>query len=396
MKHRHSIITQKHIVFLGLGLLTILATIFLLHFRQKPSADAPIKAAQSNLAPVHGLESPALLPNALIWHPANSNTLVFQPLDERPSITYGWIIGIPQQWAIHPSAASNSYHLLWRNTAGELWRSQINLDGEQSLSPLLISNKAVKNFATLSLSSGQTLILWQSQADYRSPLSLLVIDQWSRPLFQQDNFIPDAQFFAATTDSAGQTHLIWTSFLNDSHYPLYHATLERAEAALILKQTQLYSIESPPTAWLDSLHFFSDGNSLSALWGMTDIASPDHSTFAGITWTNPAELSPFTLSLPDYPDARFRWIGTVQSAAPLSNKPIVLTAALTDTWQALLLYLDNGQLSSYQLLSEQVANASAPTVWIDANQQISAAWHAINPSGQLQVYTSQVSASIAP
>jgi hypothetical protein len=63
---------------------------------------------------------------------------------------------------------------------------------------------------------------------------------------------------------------------------------------------------------------------------------------------------------------------------------LVINALLEGQWQAVLVEIDNGDVASFEVISSDVANASAAHVWVGTEGEVTAAWARIQGQGVIQ------------
>lgn len=305
--------------------------------------------------PSGGLESPIVLDTALIWHPINSAVLVYQPYDERPPVTYSWITGIPQRIGVIQAGDTDKFHLLWLTTTGTLRRSQINAAGEQILGVVPISNDKVVAFDTTALPNNESLIAWQAQEAFAHPIMALTIDEWGRPLDEATQVIKDAERFAVATDEQGRVHWAWATN-STLYYQMGSAEPTR------------WTIETEPTQWLEDLMLGIEGETVRLIWGVVDIETPQHTHYAGLTWQDPANPTPYHLPLAT--ETPTRWLGYVE------DDTYTLVAYLDKMWRPVLI-----EGKTVTILGDTSATAASPSIWRLPDGKLNAAWGTINEDG---------------
>lgn len=351
------------IIAIGIGLAVLRA--------ETPPEPQPITITvrenyHERLDPASGLESPVTLANAVIWHPAGLDVLVYHPLDGRPDITYTWIQGVPRQWELVPT--DDNYHLVWLNQDGKLWRSQINSNGEQILAALAIDTGTVHDYVAVPLPHGQALIGWQSE---ENAVKLLRLTERGRPLGEVQTLLGDSDRFSMGVDVERNLHLVWLL-----GYQLQYATVSFAPTTLdaSVHPVSSWPIELDEGHWIDSLRLVASQNELRILWGIIDIANPEHTSFGGFILPEGD-----TFDWPGEPP--MRWLG--RTLGDTDN--LTATVHLDNRWRPALVDLDG----NYQLLSDLSADAGAPQVWIDPSGFYTAAWGRIAEDGTIthQVYS---------
>lgn len=309
------------------------------------------------LTPSGGLETPIVLDTALIWHPINRATLIYQPYDERPPVTYTWITGIPQRIAAIQAGDTDKFHLLWLTTTGALRRSQINAEGEQILAVVSVSNDKVTAFETAPLPNHESLLAWQVQESFARPIKTMTIDEWGRPLDEVIEISGDAERFAVATDDQGRVHWAWAT--NDS---LYYQIDDTAP-------TQ-WPFEIGFSQWLEDLVLGIEGETVTLVWGVVDIETPQHTHYTGLRWQDPANPAPYDLPLDT--DTPTRWLDHVQ------NDTYTLVAYQDGVWHPLL--IEEEQVT---ILGDTPATAAAPRVWRLPDGNLNAAWGTIGDDGSI-------------
>lgn len=327
---------------------------------------------------VSGLEAPALLENAMIWHPAGESVLVYEPLGGKAdTIRYEWIVGIPRDWQVIQANDQGDQHLIWLNTDGRLLRSEINEHGEQLLAPVAVGGFNVVDFGGIYLDNGFTLIWWQAVSGINKGVYTVLVDERGRP-FEELHLLQDAERFALTKQG-DQIHLTWINDEVAGAYLLHYAEISVDEVTAttdIETASTNLQISTDVGEWIDSLDIISNAEETHMIWGIMEINNPDYAHFHGAVWEDgQSEPITFTLNLEDA--TKLRWIGRLNSQQRVTGTQLVLNAFWDGQWRAVLVELDGENVTSYKVIGQWEANASRAHVWIDADGQITAAWAAI-------------------
>lgn len=338
---------------------------------------------------VSSLEAPALLGNAIIWHPASEDVLVYERLDGKSDpIRYEWVIGNPHDWQVIQASEDNDQHLIWLNTDLQLWRSEINANGEQILAPILIDAFDVLDFGGATLSDGVSLIWWQALNGVKKSIHILVLDQWGRPLNEQ-TLLEDADQFALSVQ-VGQARIAWIDVSNVDDESILHYVERPIDTLLGVEDIQVeegdFSIPTDDGEWIESLHLQANSEEISLIWGIMNIDSPDNTRFQGVTWESnnaPEATNIFEIQLNDG-DTKLRWMGRVNSQQPAPDTLFAVNAYLDEKWQAILVDIGDKGVLSYEIIDGLPANASAPHIWIDENGSMTASWATIQHEKILQ------------
>ena len=339
--------------------------------------------------PVSSLETPALLGNAIIWHPAGEDALVYERLDgESDPIRYEWVVGNPHDWQMIQASEGNDQHLIWLNTELQLWRSEINANGEQILAPILIDAFDVLDFGGVALSDGVSLIWWQALNGVKKSIYILVLDQWGRPLNEQ-TLLEDADQFALSVQ-VGQARIAWIDVSNVDDESILHYVERPIDTLFGVEDIQVeegdFSIPMDDGEWIESLHLQANSEEISLIWGIMNIDSPDNTRFQGVTWESnnaPEATNIFEIQLNDG-DTKLRWMGRVNSQQPAPDTLFAVNAYLDEKWQAILVDIGDKGVLSYEIIDGLPANASAPHIWIDENGSMTASWATIQHEKILQ------------
>lgn len=311
------------------------------------------------LAPSNGLESPIVLPTAIIWHPANSTTLIYQPFDERPAQLYEWVIGIPQRIQAIQAGDTEKFHLLWLTTTGALRRSQINAEGEQTLAVIPIATQGVFAFDSVPLPNRQSLIVWHTTTDFSQPIMALQVDEWGRPLGEAVEIIENAERFAVATDNLGVVHWAWVEG-NTLYYRLEN------------NEPSTWQLEITASQWIEDLVLGVSDETITLIWGIADIENPHQTHYSGLQWQTIDDIIPY--GLPLSATIPVRWLEHV------INDVYTVAALLNGVWRPVLIH--GNQLN---VLGDTPVTAAAPRVWFDADKIINAAWGTIANDGTIGV-----------
>ncbi|MBI5930695.1 MAG: hypothetical protein HY862_15405 [Chloroflexi bacterium] len=337
----------------------------------------------------HAFEPAALLSQAAIWHPANDNALIYQPYDTgTEAIRYFWMEGVPRQWDAFPiSSRDDSAHLVWLNTDGKLWYSQINPDGSRKLLALNLAPNEVQAMVATRSPNGSLVIAWQKT---NNTLGVILIDALGRKLAEQ-TLVPNATHFDLTGDPAGGLYLVWATTPQAgqrrvSALPFTTDTI----GTIDVDQASYFDLPIPASDWLDTVRILVDDEWVYLIWGINTATSPEVTTFefrpllkADI---RPHEFlpnsvqAPLVLSTSGIP-VPLRWAGRVQNW-DVAGAQFALTAYFDNQWTAVLVNFANGAYTGYENLSDVPANASQPRIMITNGQQV-VAWVRINSDGQL-------------
>lgn len=352
----------------------------------EPSKDSqPV----TQMALSHALEPAVLVPNAAIWHPAGENALIFQPFDtEVKPLRYHWMEGTPHQWDMFPIAAlADAAHLVWVNTDGKLWYSQINPDGTQRLLAINLVPSNVEAIAAARLPNGDLVILWRLTT---RKLGITLMDARGRKITDQI-LVNNAALGDIVIDSGGQLYLAWTTTPQNGKHQLSVLPVEANQIGEI-EPTQAikFDLTTQVNEWLDTLRLVVDATWAYLIWGVNSTSQPEVTQFAYRSILK-ADLEsdtppPNTPSVPlvlyyDEVAVSLRWVGRVQNWDE-SSAQLSLTAYLNQQWTGVLLNFADGNLSSYETLSDLPANASPPTVLIAYGKR-TAAWVRMDSDGHL-------------
>lgn len=361
---------------LGLIILTLLAG-FAIHQNTQPSKN------QTDVTQSHAFEPAGLLPHAAIWHPAGDNALLFQPYDDSEPTRLFWMEGIPRQWDVFLTGSSDeSAHLVWLNTDGKLWYSQINPDGTKKLLALNLVFGNVQAMTATRLLDGNLVIIWQNE---RQALGIIWVDVLGRKIAEQ-TITTHATHFDLVADNKGALYLTWASTQRIS---ILSFTTE-AIGNLDIDDASYFDLSLPTSEWLDTLRILIDDEWVYVIWGINTAENPQTTRFevspflkSDIRSNVPLpEVTPFTLTLVENNEnIPLRWAGEVQNWDE-SRAQLPLTAYLEQQWTAILINFADGGYVGHEILSDQPANASQPRVLIWQGQR-AAAWVRINSDGQL-------------
>lgn len=383
----------------GVGIILGMGLIFLLPSGEPTESPPHVPSPHIlQLRPVNAFEPAALLPEAVIWHPAGDTALIYQPYDrDLDPIRYFWMEGTPQQWSAFPVNAAEPFaHLIWLNTDGKLWYSQIHADGSRKLLVInLVVGGAQKMVAT-PLWDGRLVVTWQSNIDPHA-LSVIIVDARGRPI-QEKRLVDEADHFDMTADNEGNLHLIWTPPPLEGQRNLYllkftPESLEITENAV--SQAAYLPMNTDANSWLDTIRVLTDDEWVYLLWGVNTAAAPDFTEFkyAAIreqevsTGGELAVSNQFNLNL-TYEDetVHLRWVGHIVDAeisVTARTVQLPMTAYIEGQWQPILVKFSEGAMAEYDILSDLSADASPPTVLVDEDGPIAAAWGRIDGVGRL-------------
>ncbi|MBZ0316978.1 MAG: hypothetical protein K8L91_11220 [Anaerolineae bacterium] len=338
---------------------------------------------ENSILQSHAFEPAALLSHAAIWHPVGDNALLFQPYDDSEPTRLFWMEGIPRQWNAFPIGSSDdSAHLVWLNTDGKLWYSQINPDGTPKLLALNLVSGDVRAMTATCLFDGNLVIIWQNE---RQALGMIWVDTLGRKIAEQ-TITTNATHFDLAADRKGALYLTWASTQQIS---ILSFTTE-AIGNLDIDDASHFDLSLPTSEWLDTLRILIDDKWVYVIWGINTAGNPQTTHFevspflkSDIRPNVPLpEVAPFALMLVENDESiPLRWDGEVQNwDEPRAQLP--LTAYLEQQWTAILLDFADGGYIGYEILFDQPANASQPRVLI-WDGQWAAAWVRINADGQL-------------
>lgn len=365
------------------GLLGVIILTLLAGFAIHQNTQAP--KTQTGIIQSHAFEPAALLPHAAIWHPAGDTALLYQPYDGsiEPTRLF-WMEGIPHQWDVFLTGSNDeSAHLVWLNTDGKLWYSQINPDGTKKLLALNLVFGNVQAMTATRLPDGNLAIIWQNE---RQALGIIWVDALGRKIAEQ-MITTNTTHFDLTADSKGTLYLTWAS--TQRQISILSFTTE-AIGNLDIDDANHFDLTLPASDWLDTLRILVDDEWAYVIWGINTAGNPQTTHFkvspflkSDIRPNVPLpEIAPFALMLVENDESiPLRWAGEVQNGdEPRAQLP--LTAYLERQWTAILLNFADGGYVGYEILSDQPANASQPRVLIWGGQR-AAAWVRINSDGQL-------------
>ncbi len=367
---------------IGLMMLISLA-VFAIYRNTQPSKNNPTPPQS------HAFEPAALLPQAAIWHPAGDNALVYQPYDTEIEPTrLFWMEGVPRQWDVFLIGSTDeSAHLLWLNTDGRLWYSQINPDGTQKLLALNLVSGSIQAMTAVRLSDGSLAILWQNE---RSTLGIIWVDALGRKIAEQ-TLGNNITHFDIAADKNGTIFLSWASASQGGQAEISVLSLTPdAIGNLDVADASSLSVPIQTSDWLDTLRILVDEEWAYLFWGINSADNPQATAFEVKPFPKSAvrpntplpDTTPFALTLAESDESiPLRWAGEVHNWDELRAQ-LALTAYLDGQWTAVLLNFGDGAYAGYELLSNLPADASQPRILIRYGQR-TAAWVHINSAGQL-------------
>ncbi len=382
-KHYANSFLKKYSVWLlGLIVLTAIAG-FAVNRNTQPSNN------HSTPPQSHAFEPATLLSQAAIWHPAGDFALVYQPYDTEIEPTrLFWMEGVPRQWnAFLIGSTDESAHLLWLNTDGRLWYSQINPDGTQKLLALNLVSGSIQAMTAARLSDGSLAILWQNE---RSTLGIIWVDALGRKIAEQ-TLGNNITHFDIAADKNGTIFLAWASASQGGQTEISVLSFTPDTIGkLDLADASHFDLTIQTSDWLDTLRILVDEKWAYLFWGLNSAENPQATAFAVKAFLKASyrpnaplpDSTPFALTLSENMQSiTLRWAGEVHNW----DKPraqLALTAYLDGQWTAVLLNFADGAYAGYETLSNLPADASQPRVLIRDGQR-TAAWVRINSAGQL-------------
>jgi hypothetical protein len=321
-----------------------------------------------NHTPAHAFQAPLPLNEGYLWHPADSNRIIYQSFDGKIKVTHDNLAGVPEQWTVAESGAN--VNVAWVNDRAELWHAQMAPNGEFSLSPVRLAEPTIHQVTITPLKDGEVLVLWQAQAQFTRPLFYALLDPQGRPRFQ-GQLLPDVEHFAAMAETEAKTVLIaWTvaenPTLNTLKVPLENL---RQSPALPLENPTIVPLDLAEGAWVNEIGL---AGQAWVVWGVNQITALDQTHFFAVNVADPTTVIPLT-----WEDHRLRWLGHVR---PTTNEPYITLTAYDDSkWIPILAKIEaDGTLTIVQQW-DIAADASAPEVWLEGG----ASWVRLNEWGEL-------------
>lgn len=315
------------------------------------------------LGPATADETPLPFAESVIWHRPEQPYLSMRLLATDADKTLDFVNGVPVWWDIAPTLREdNSYHLVWRNDDGGLWRTLIDPNGNAMLTSIEVA-QSVQKAAIATSGDGRAVVAWISDG----VLSLTVIDVFGRPLIQWDAVAQNVDEVALFPSPSPQTYLAWVQSAR-----LYTAIIDDLN-----QQPSPIGFDLPisSTEWVERVHLIGvDSTTPDVLWFVHDIARPDVGVLWTMSWSGDAMM-------PDegfQPDA----IGIAHSPQP-SYRLATLTVADNEqaTW---LRWADRIP----QAIAGPPLALSAPRMWFDRQGALrSAAWIAVDDGRYYQYIT---------